>query len=76
MSGLFGIRAIAEAVDLDAREVMAMVRSGHGDRLVGMVNRKRKRPTPAGWEGFISSIEEIGFDVDWTGFIQSAEQIN
>ena len=35
--GLFGFRAVAEAVDLDVREVLGMVRSGYGDRLAGMV---------------------------------------
>ena len=73
-NGLFGFRAIAEAVDLDVREVLGMVRSGYGDRLAGMVF-SRNRP-PRGWEAFIRSAGEITVDVDWDEFIRSAEEVN
>ena len=73
-NGLVGARAIAEAVDLDVREVMGMVRSGHGDRLAGMVFA-RTRPPREGWEDFIRSATEIGFDVDWDEFTRSAEEV-
>ena len=72
--GLFGFRAIAEAADLDVREVLGMIRSGYGDRLAGMVFA-RTRPPREGWEAFIRSAEEIGFDVDWDEFTRSAEEI-
>lgn len=72
-TGLFGFRAVAEAVDLNPRQVVAMVRSGQGDRLVGMAfNRKSKLN---GWERFIRSATEIGFDPDWDEFIRSATKI-
>ena len=75
-NGLFGFRAIAEAVDLDVREVLGMVRSGYGDRLAGMVfARQSTRPPREGWEAFIRSADEIGFDVDWYEFLRSIDEI-
>ena len=75
-NGLVGARAIAEAVDLDPREVMGLVRSGYGDRLAGMVfARQSTRPPREGWEAFIRSAEEIGFDVDWDEFTRSVDEI-
>ena len=75
-NGLFGFRAVAEAVDLDVREVMGMVRSGYGDRLAAMVfARQSTRPPREGWEAFIRSATEIGFDVDWDEFTRSAEEV-
>ncbi len=56
MSGLFGFRAVAEAVDLDVREVMGMVRSGYGDRLAGMVSVD-SQPVPRGRGGRRSSVQ-------------------
>ena len=73
-NGLFGFRAVAEAVDLDVREVVGMVRSGYGDRLAGMVF-SRNRPPRDGWEAFIRSAEEISFDVDWDEFTRSLDEI-
>ena len=73
-NALFGFRAIAEAVDLDPREVMSMVRLGHGDRLAGM-GFARTRPPREGWDEFIRSANEIGFDVDWDEFLRSAEEV-
>ena len=74
---LFGFRAVAEAVELDVRGVVGMVRSGYGDRLAGMVfARQSTRPPREGWEAFIRSATEIGFDVDWDEFIGSAEEVN
>ncbi len=60
---LFGFRAVADAVELDVGEVVGMVRSGHGDRLAGMVF-SRNHPPRDGWERFIRSVEDITFDVD------------
>jgi len=75
-TALFGFRAVAEAVELDVREVVGMVRSGHGDRLAGMVfARQSTRPPREGWEAFIRSAEEIGFDVDWDEFTRSVDEI-
>ena len=75
-NGLFGFRAVAEAVDLDVREVVGMVRSGYGDRLAGMVfARQSTRPPREGWEAFIRSAEEISFDVDWHEFTRSLDEI-
>ncbi|MCH7585477.1 MAG: hypothetical protein IH941_10055 [Acidobacteria bacterium] len=71
---LFGFRAVAEAVELDVREVVGMVRSGHGDRLAGMVF-SRNRTDQEGWEAFIRSAEEISFDVDWDEFLRSIDEI-
>ena len=71
---LFGFRAVAEAAEIDVREVMGMVRSGYGDRLAGMVFA-RTRPPREGWEAFIRSADEIGFDVDWDEFIRSIDEI-
>ena len=73
-TALFGFRAIAEAVELDAGEVAGMVRSGYGDRLTGMVF-SRNRPPRDGWEAFIRSIDEITFDVDWDEFLRSIDEI-
>ena len=73
-NALFGFRAIAEATDLDPREVLGMIRSGNGDRLAGLVFA-RQSPRPEGWEAFIRSATEIGFDVDWDEFIRSAEEV-
>ncbi len=73
-NGLVGARAIAEAVDLDVREVMGMVRSGYGDSIAGMVFA-RTRPPREGWEAFIRSATEIGFDVDWDEFTRSVDEI-
>ncbi len=60
-TALFGFRAIAEAVDLDPREVIATVRAGHSDRHVGVAfhrqaDRNRSRDV---WERFLRSIEEV-----------------
>ena len=71
---LFGFRTVAEAVELDVREVMGLVRSGYGDRLAGMVF-SRNRPPRDGWEAFIRSAEEISFDVDWDEFTRSLDEI-
>ena len=71
---LFGFRAVAEAVELDVREVVGMVRSGHGDRLTGMV-LSRNLPPRNGWEAFIRSADEITFDVDWDEFLRSVDEI-
>ena len=71
---LFGFRAVAGAVELDVREVVGLVRSGHGDRLAGMVF-SRSRPPREGWEAFIRSAEEIAFVVDWDEFIRSIDEI-
>ncbi len=57
-TALFGFRAVADAVELDAREVVSMVRSGYGDRLAGMVF-SRNRADRDGWEAFIRSADEI-----------------
>ncbi len=73
-TALFGFRAVAEAVELDVGEVVGMVRSGHGDRLAGMVLR-RNRPPRDGWEAFIRSADEITFDVDWDEFLRSIDEI-
>ena len=73
-TALFGFRAVAEAVELDVGEVLGMVRSGHGDRLAGMVFN-RNRPTRDGWEMFIRSAEEITFDDDWDEFTRSLDEI-
>ena len=73
-TALFGVRAIAQAVELDVREVMGLVRSGYGGRLAGMVF-SRNRPERRGWEAFIRSAEEIGFDVDWDEFTRSVDEI-
>jgi len=73
-TALFGFRAVAEAVELDVREVMGMVRSGHGDRLAGMAF-SRNRPPRDGWEAFIRSADEITFDVDWDEFLRSVDEI-
>ncbi len=73
-TALFGFRAVAEAVELDVGEVVAMVRSGHGDRLTGMVF-SRNRPPRDGWERFIRSAGEITFDVDWDEFLRSIDEI-
>ena len=72
--GLFGLRAIAEAAEIDVREVLGMVRSGYGDRLAGMV-LSRSRPPREGWEAFIRSAEKITFDVDWDEFTRSLDEI-
>ncbi len=48
--GLFGLRAVAEAVELDVREVVGMVQSGDGDRLAGMVF-SRNRADRGGGKG-------------------------
>ena len=74
-TALFGFRAVAEAFELDVGEVVGMVRSGHGDRLAGMVF-SRNRPPRDGWEAFIRSAEEITVDVDWDEFVRSAEEVN
>ncbi len=73
-TALFGFRAVAEAIELDVREVVGMVRSGHGDRLAGMVF-SRNRPPRDGWEAFIRSADEITFDVDWDEFLRSVDEI-
>ena len=73
-TALFGFRDVAEAVEIDVRQVVGMVRSGHGDRLAGMVF-SRNRPPRDGWEAFIRSAEEITFDVDWDEFLQSIDEI-
>ncbi len=75
-TALFGFRAVAEAVDLDVREVVGMVRSGHGNRLAGMVfGRQSNRADRAGWELFIRSAGEITLDVDWDEFLRSIDEI-
>lgn len=75
-TALFGFRAVAEAVELDVREVVGMVRSGYGDRLAGMVfGRQSNRADREGWEAFIRSAEEITFDVDWDEFVRSIDEI-
>ena len=73
-TALFGFRAVAEAVELDVREVVGLVRSGYGDRLAGMVFT-RNRPPREGWEAFIRSAEEVSFDVDWDEFLRSIDEI-
>ena len=73
-TALFGFRAVAEATEFDVREVVGLVRSGHGDRLAGMVFR-RNRPPRDGWERFIRSADEVTFDVDWDEFIRSIDEI-
>ena len=73
-NGLFGFRAVAEAVDLDVREVMGLVRSGFGDRLAGMVFA-RDRPPREGWEEFIRSAEEIDSEIDWDEFLRSVDEV-
>ena len=75
-NGLFGFRAIAEAVELDVREVLGLVRSGYGDRLAGMVfSRQSNGINQDGWDEFIRSAEEIRFDVDWDEFVRSVDEI-
>ena len=80
-TALFGFRAVAEAVDLDVREVLGrevlgLVRSGYGDRLAEMVfDRQPSRPPREGWDEFIRSAGEITFDVDWDEFIRSIDEI-
>ena len=75
-TALFGFRAVAEAVELDVREVLGMVRSGYGDRLAGMVfARQSTRPPRDGWEAFIRSADEITFVVDWDEFLRSGGEI-
>ncbi len=73
-TALFGFRAVAEATELDVGEVVGLVRSGHGDRLAGMVF-SRNRPPRDGWEAFIRSTDEITFDVDWDEFLRSVDEI-
>ncbi len=73
-TALFGFRAVADAVELDAREVVSMVRSGYGDRLAGMVF-SRNRADRDGWEAFIRSADEITFDPDWDEFLRSIDEI-
>ncbi len=75
-TALFGFRDVAEAVELDVREVVGMVRSGHGDRLAGMVFGRQSNPADReGWEAFIRSAEEITLDVDWDEFLRSIDEI-
>ena len=75
-TALFGFGAVAEAVDLDVREVLGLVRSGYGDRLAEMVfDRQSSRPPREGWDEFIRSAGEITFDVDWDEFIRSIDEI-
>ncbi len=73
-TALFGFRAVADAVELDAREVVSMVRSGYGDRLAGMVF-SRNRADRDGWEAFIRSADETTFDPDWDEFLRSIDEI-
>ena len=75
-NALFGFRAVAEATDLDPRQVLGMIRSGYGDRLAGLVVAQQStRPPREGWEAFIRSATEIGFDVDWDEFTRSVDEI-
>ncbi len=73
-TALLGFRAVAEAVDLGVREVVGIVQSGYGDRLVRMAF-SRNRPPRDGWEAFIRSAEEITVDVDWDEFLRSIDEI-
>ena len=75
-TALFGFRAVAEATELDVREVVGMLRSGHGNRLTEMVfGRQSNRADQDGWEAFIRSADEITFDVDWDEFLRSIDEI-
>ena len=45
---------------------------GAQNRQVGLLGF---RPTLAGWEDFVRSMEEISFDVDWEDFLRSTTEI-
>ena len=87
MTALFGVRAIAEAADLDPREVIGVVRAGYGDRLAGIgVNSRsiHRKPSPwekSRWDELLRSVEEAKEakkakdDDGWDEFRRSIEEI-